>query len=533
MNKKLYFCVVAAVVAALLFAGCTDMDRIRNYLIEDYVAYSDMEYSRPDMEVIEASLEEAIVASRENDPEKLMEKVYDYYDDYDAFYTNYALADIRYSGDLTDLNWADEYRFCLENSAAVDAGLEELYYALAQSPCREALESEAYFGPGYFDAYEGENAWDATFTAMLEQESQLQSRYYELTEEGLDYEFGTQAYYDACGAEMVQLLLELIGLRQEMADYWEYDSYAQFAHDLYYYRDYTAQQAEAYLQEISGELVPLYKQIYHCKGWDYRDLPITEEETYDYVRRAATAMGGVPAEAFALMDKAGLYDISYGENKYHSSFEVYLTTYWEPFVFMNPGGTAYDQLVFVHEFGHFCNDYASYGSYAGTDVTEVFSQSMEYLSLCYADAPEELVWLKMADSLSVYVEQAALAAFEQQMYELTGEQLCEENLRDLYSQVIQDYGMDTVEYQDWEFVDIPHYYTNPMYVISYVVSNDVAMQLYQLELEEAGAGLARFEENLDTGAQYLLEFVSDAGLKSPFEEGRLAALRKTLEEALK
>ena len=69
-----------------------------------------------------------------------------------------------------------------------------------------------------------------------------------------------------------------------------------------------------------------------------------------------------------------------------------------------------------------------------------------------------------------------------------------------------------------------HFYTNPMYIISYVVSNDAAMQLYQLELEEAGAGLTRYEENLDTWEMYFLAFLEEAGLQSPFD--RVAEVRE-------
>ena len=194
MVKKLILRMIALVAAMLLLTGCADMERLRNYLIEDYIAYSDMEYSRPDMQQLDEALEAAIEASKGTNLDKVVEKIYDYYDLYDSFYTNYALADIRYSGDLTDLYWVDEYNYCMDRTAAVDAGLEDLYYALAKSPCREQLESEEYFGAGYFDSYEGENAWDETFTAMLEQESSLQTQYYALSEKALAYEYGTDEY---------------------------------------------------------------------------------------------------------------------------------------------------------------------------------------------------------------------------------------------------------------------------------------------------------------------------------------------------
>ena len=245
---------------------------------------------------------------------------------------------------------------------------------------------------------------------------------------------------------------------------------------------------------------------------------------------AAEVMGGTVNEAHDLMKTAKLYDTSYGENKYNSSFEQYLTSYQEPFIFMNATLTAYDKLVLAHEFGHFCNDYASYGSYAGVDVSEFFSTGMEYLSLCYGG--ENLTRAKMADSLGNYVEQGAYASFERQMYGLTGDALSAEGLYALYEQVAEDFGFDSVGYDRREFVDVTHFYTNPMYVFSYVVSNDAAMQLYQMEQEQSGAGLALYEQNLTTEESYFLAFLDSAGLESPFEAGRINAVKAVFESVL-
>jgi hypothetical protein len=67
-----------------------------------------------------------------------------------------------------------------------------------------------------------------------------------------------------------------------------------------------------------------------------------------------------------------------------------------------------------------------------------------------------------------------------------------------------------------------------MYIISYVVSNDAALQLYQLELEQTGKGLACLESNLGTTQGQLLAFLEGAGLKSPFETGRLTSVKELL-----
>ena len=108
-----------------------------------------------------------------------------------------------------------------------------------------------------------------------------------------------------------------------------------------------------------------------------------------------------------------------------------------------------------------------------------------------------------------------------------------ENIFALYEQTGNDFGFDALQWDSRSFVRVPHFFTNPLYVISYVVSNDAALQIYQLEKETEGKGKALFEENLATLEGNFLAFVDAAGLQSPFEEGRLLDVRKLLEETLK
>lgn len=529
-KRKLQFAALCLAVV-MLFSGCGSI--LDALLGIEAVNYADMEYTRPDMAELEQVLAESCEAATSGkNLEEVIDGIYAFYEVYDRFYTNYSLADIRYSGDLTDTYWEAEYNFCLENTSAADAGLDALYYALADSPFREELESEEYFGAGYFDAYEGESIWDDTFTALMEQEAQLQSRYYDLASQALAEEYYSEEYFSQYGTQMADLFVELIALRQQIAAYAGYDSYPEFAYDMYHYRDYTPDQAEEYLVAVGEELGDIYRQINVSSVWNIAYDYCSESQTYQYVKTAAENMGGSAADAFNLLEKAGLYDISYGENKYDSSYEVYLWSYYEPFIFMNPTMGQYDQLTFAHEFGHFINDYVCYGSYAGTDVAEVHSQAMEYLSLCYGEDTDALTSYKMADSLCTYMEQAAYGLFEQRVYALSGEDLTAENVQALYEEIGYAFGFDSWAWDSRDYVTVTHFFTSPMYIISYVVSNDVALQIYQQEKAETGAGLETFEACVESGDSYLLYFAETYGLESPFAEGRLTQVRQTLETEL-
>ncbi len=530
------FCKIISLllVVALLFTGCSSVSFrqwIQGLLGLQYVPFSEMEYTRPDMGEFRTQLDECIWGAEEDTKANvLMDKVFDLYDAYYRFYTNYKLANICYYQDLTDSYWAKEYTWCLENVSEVDAGIDRLLYALADSKLKSQLEAEEYFGPGFFDAYAGQSLWDETFTQLMEQEMKLQNEYDVLSAHALDIPFFSDTLYGDIGVQMEQLLIKLVALRQDIAEYAGYDNYLQFAYDFYYDRDYTPDQAMAYMADVKKELVDLYTDM-PAEVWEARYEKWTESQMFSYVESSAKAMGGKIGEAFSLLKDGGYYDITYGPNKYNASFETYLQYYYVPFVFVNPQGNGADPLTFAHEFGHFCNDYASNGTACGIDVAEVFSQSMEYVSLFYGENGRSLEKMKIAASLSTFVEQSAYASFEHQLYLLEEEELTEENVRALYEKTAQAYGFEEWGLDAREYVTLTHLYIAPMYIISYVVSNDVAMQIYQAEQSESGSGRKLLEDNLDTREVTLLSFVKAAGLTDPFEKGRVATLRKTFEEA--
>lgn len=521
MKRQIIRMISLVLTLALLLCGCGTGVLPH----ERVISFSEMTYTRPDLDALQRSLDSCCEAAEKGvTPEILMTKIQVFYNLYDRFYTNYTLADIHYCMDLTDSYWEEEYNFCSEAMATVDAMLEALYCAIAGSAMRGQMESEEYFGEGFFDDYE-ESTYDETLIALLERESALVSEYYALTEQ-TQAEPYTDAYYNTFGKQAAELFVELVRVRQEMAAYMGYDSYQEFAFEAYYGRDYTPDQAVDYLNRISRVLYTPYVTVFPDQTMvDAISSPCGEEDTFAYVQATAKAMGGTVAEAFEFMERRQLYDISFGENKFGSGFETYLTTYQSPFIFLNPYGDRTDKLAFAHEFGHYVNDYACGGSYVGTDVAEVHSQAFEFLSLCYGPEDQALADFKMLDTLSTYMENGGFALFELMVYDLEGEALTVENVQALYRQIGAQFGFDQLEWDERDWVDVPHFFTNGMYVISYVLSNDLALQIYQLELEEKGKGLEVYEQIILSQETYILTFAETYGLMNPFSLDRLDALK--------
>jgi len=536
MTSKRIRVLALCVALSLLLCGCSDvfdffLDRLGN--ISGQVTHFDqMEYSRPDMDAIQSAIDDCCDYAVNGEKISILkDKISECFWLCNDFYTNYNLASIHYYADTSDIYWEQENDFCMERTPLVDAAVEELYYTLADCPYREELEKSELFAEGFFDDYLEGDAPSETYVSLQEREAELLNEYYDLSTASQSAGYYSDEFFEVYGKQMGDVFVKMVQVRQQLATEAGYDSYLEYAYEYVHGRDYTPQAARSYLEEISRELVPLYVELENAQRFPSAGL-CSRNQMFSYVKDCVSSMGGAVQQAFETMESAGLYDITYGENKYDISFEVYLPNYNCPFVFVNPGGTQWDMLTFAHEFGHFCNDYASQGSIVGVDVAEVFSQSMEYLSLSYSENGKSLEKLKMVDSLRLFVEQAAYALLELRVYDLEGEELTAENVYALYEEVGTQFGFTSWGWDSRDFVLIDHFFSVPQYIISYVVSNDVAFQVYQLEQKEVGAGLRLFEECLDTQQASLLAFTQEAGLKNPFEPGRLQTVRKTLEGAL-
>lgn len=519
--KKTFSRILSLVLLCLLLAGSFPA-RISAADSLDVVPFSQMKYVRPDLEEMRTLLDAVCSQAQGRGALSILNAVDEFYDAYDWFYTCYFLADIHYNADLTDEYWQEENDFCVSAAGQVEQMVTELYTALAASPARKNLE-KMYFGEDFFVYYDESAGVDEEWLSLYERESELVLQYYTESAKGSTL-LGSILQSEN---KMAQILVDLICVRNEMAANYGYDSYESYAYDALYYQDYTPAQMEAFLSDIQQELVPLY-----VDNWErsYTEEPSSEEGMLAYLRSAVNAMGGTMQDAFDLMEYAELYDIKMSRKKFNTSFETYLFSYGVPYVFVCPGGTEYDNLTFAHEFGHFCNDYALGYQNSSVDTGEVFSQAMEYLSLFYAPEGAELTEMKLADSLCTYVEQGGYAEFEREMYRLPEEELSVDGLKALFADVCARYGMEDL--QDDDFVYVPHFYTDPMYVCSYIVSNDAAMQIYQMEREESGAGLQCFEENLYNPEYLFMAFLESAGLESPFAAGHLAEMRTVFSQIL-
>ena len=578
---------VAMALALVLLAGCGLPGPDLSGLLEgklseltqsdggehnpDGVMFADMRYARPDTEKLYAdvtAVEEALEGAVSlKEAEELLDRCMD---DYDDFSTMYSLANIFNCRDLRDEYYAAEYEWISTESAEVSRRFDRLYYACAGSPLGAELE-EDYFWEGFCEEYADPN--DSYYTdetvALMQRESELVSRYREIVAdptvlfEGEERSFNElieelsgaedlasyykylsvlRSYYEKYNAPLAQVYIDLMRVRTELAEAMGFSSCEEMEFSFGFERDYTPGDAAVFLSAVKRDLVPVYlwaKDSGALYGVSYS--PLSTDALYSGLESITSSIGGNCAEAFAFMSRYGLYDIEPSVYKADTSFQTYLSNYEAPFIFLKPDGTTRDLVTFVHEFGHYTDSYTNFDADETIDLAEVFSQALEFLSLSHMDgvlSPSEIDNLRggmMVDALGTFIQQSAFAEFESLAHALGPDALTAEKLNELALRTARDYGFceeGFEEYYKYYWMDITHFFEYPFYVISYPVSLDVAVQIYELELQQPGSGESKYFEILPRDWDSFMDTVNNGGLKSPFAEDAMTSVAALIGDTL-
>ncbi len=533
-----------------------EFDRAEGYL--QPMKFADMSYVRPDADKIcegFRQVQEAVEGGA--DLLTVLTAFDETYEEYEIFSTLSQIAYIRYTIDLNNTFYDEENTWCENQAPLVEQAQEKCYIAMANSPLRAALEEE-YFGEGFFDFYDENQVYSKdSVVKLMQEESDLQNQYMALqsdmtiewkgedclvedllADEDLPYDELLQvyaAYYEKYNPLAAELYIQLVGVRQEIARELEYDSYADFAYSYYYERDYTPAQAAEYTASVARELSPLYYSAAYASYEQEMDM----DEVMEKLKDATYTLGGNLATAYDFMEAYEMYDLSSSSSKMPGSYMTYLTSYEMPFLYVSPTGDIGDLLTAAHEFGHFTDGFVNCDGTTAIDCNEIFSQGLEYLTLGAADLTSrerrKLTASKMADSVLTFLSQACYAEFEQRVFEIPAQELTAEKLNEIFLECNEEFGMGMYGFEDilapgW--IDIQHFFIAPFYVISYCVSNDAALQIYQLQ-EETGYGLETYETLMSlSSGNTVLNLLEQAGMESPFKEGRMAELAEFFAEKL-
>ena len=522
----------------------------------DMPPFDEIEYVRPELLALRLKVAGLRLALANGESLRGVMELLDLcFEDYYHFRTMSSIAYIRSCQDVTDAFYAEEYDWCDEQTALVNQTMEELYYICGGSRLADRLEKH-YFWEGFAEEYadDSEAVYDEELVGLLRRESALLARYRSLAAEaasdsalgetnwiGGAYQAALDRQYERYNGQFAEIYIELVKVRRAMAEKLGYGSYEEMAYDYSYDRDFDPAQAAAYVAEIKRCIVPIYRELVTDTLSDVDYPYLSTDRLYAALEYGTKQMGGSVEEAFRYMSDYGLCDIRVSADKAAISFQTYLDDYEVPFLFLDAAGDLKDVLDFSHEFGHYLDAFVNYNAGETLDVSETFSQAMEYLMLGYLDGAldererEELYRIKMLDTLELYVQQASFDEFERTVYAADPEKLDADYLNELSLRMAEEYGYyDGVSrtYYAMSWSDISHFFDSPFYIITYPVSNDIAMQIYELERQSPGTGLEKYLEILPREYSGFLDTVTAGGLESPFAPGRIERVAEDLYERL-
>ena len=453
---------------------------------------------------------------------------------YDELYTQCELAYVLLCENTDDAAYSAAYEQA-END--FDYASDRLFLALSEAlDGPEGYALRARMPEGGADAFSGYEAADGDELAALSEETALMQEYYLLPDD------------DAFPEAAAELYLRLTALRRAQAEEAGFDSYAEYAYQAHYAREYGPGDIARLRETVRERLAPLYVRCVRALDarrppWDDDDVPSGDE----ILSALAAHMGEVSPELTEAMDfllRSGFFCVGSGDELYDGGFTTTLPAYGAPFLF-NRVSTRFDAFQStVHEFGHFNAAYhdptpALY-QYAGTDLSELQAQGLEMLFLpCLQDilagedeADRAYVTLTaLSTMLSSLIDGCLYDEFEQAVF--ADPDMTTEDLFALEMQLYRDYGLDAVYELEPFWPYIPHLFDQPFYYVSYAVSALPALDVWlRAQDDRAAATEAYLNVSAARTDAWFLDVVEENDLCDVTSRRDLARLADGLEREL-
>ena len=491
--------------------------------------FSEMQYSRPDMEALAAATARTLEALKAAPDAAGQIDAYDAYEKQQkTASTMQQLAYIRHT-----INTKDEF-YNAENDYMDEIGpkLQELTHrvntALLESPYRAELEQ--HYGALMFKNLEiAARSFSPAIVELMQEENKLVSEYQNLY---------ASAMVEFDGKTMPLPLLgpykqdpdRAVRKAAYEADARFFDSHREELDTLY---DKLVKNRDAQAKKMGlPNFIPL--------GYDRMGRNAVPEGTPDEILAAGKKMyeelSPETAEFIDFMFENELFDVLSRDGKAPGGYCTEIPDYKSPFIFSNFNATAGDVDVLTHEAGH---AFAAYRSFlqklpmllgAPTiEACECHSMSMEFLTapwhhLFFGKQTDKYELGHCEDSLVFIPYGCMVDEFQHKVYE--NPEMTPEQRNELWLSLEK-------KYRPWiDFDNLPfysrgggwqrqlHIYEVPLYYIDYCMAQTVAFQFWNLSRENYAETWKKYLTFVDkAGTATFAELVESAGLKVPYHPG--------------
>lgn len=498
------------------------------------VPFSEMVYTRPDAAEQTERLYQIAAAVRESADAPgaaviLLREAGQIWDD---FLTAQNLAMIHYDINTRDAYWAEEYNYCASAAGALRMALAHVQGSAA------AVRGEAATSSAAFDQEQ--------YLALQEQEQALLSEYNDICNNAYTVYNGQTIYYtdgmasdaalawiEAFAPRLSEIYAELVRVRNGIAGCFGYANYAE-----YYFssKSYSVDMVRTLIDALRTYWAPLYRE--ELDSYETPDLRVEAAQAISFMRTIFAQLDAQLTDSLDLMEAYQLSSLDESPVKASDAFTTFLPNYGAPFIFMRYDGTYRSFTTLLHEFGHFNDLYRNEAAvYESPEISEVFSTALVLLSsdrydlVMDADSAALCKYSELTRLLLLTLEQGALLQLEMQAYTAPEGSLHMNSLCDMAQSAWVGMGLPDGPTARYSWMRTSHLYEAPFYVLSYVVSSDVALQLWELDGRDPAAGFAKYNDLLQAAMDKdsdFLQIVEGSGLASPFSVAEVARLADVL-----
>lgn len=551
--------------------------------------FSEMPYSRPDMEALAAATTQTLEAMKATPNAAGQIAAYDAYEKkMQTAGTMQQIAYIRHT-----INTKDEF-YNAENDYMDEIGpkLQELTHrvntALLESPYRAELER--HYGALMFKNLEiAARSFSPAIVELMQEENKLVSEYQNLYASAtVEFDGKTMPlpllgpykqdpdravrkaayeadakFFDSHREELDTLYDKLVKVRDAQAKKMGLPNYIPLGYDRMGRNCYTAKDVAAFRDQIAEDMVPIVAKVkeaqrrrigveklaFYDEPISFADGNAVPEGTPDEILAAGKKMyqelSPETAEFIDFMFENELFDVLSRDGKAPGGYCTEIADYKSPFIFSNFNATAGDVDVLTHEAGHAFEAYRAFKQELPSllhsptiEACECHSMSMEFLTapwhhLFFGKQTDKYELGHCEDALVFIPYGCMVDEFQHKVYENPG--MTPEQRNELWLSLEK-------KYRPWiDFDNLPfysrgggwqrqlHIYEVPLYYIDYCMAQTVAFQFWNLSRENYAEAWKRYMTFVDkAGTATFAELVESAGLKVPYHAGCIKEIGESI-----
>ena len=329
--------------------------------------------------------------------------------------------------------------------------------------------------------------------------------------------------------EMADIFLELIDVRNSLAALWGYDTYADYAYEVTYGRDYSPDDSDALLSYVRDYAVPLVQAMSesgYTVQYDYDGTDQLYADASPFIHSISEGFG----DLYDYMLENELIDFEDVGTKVDAGFTNTMVTGWNKvvFIYCKPYNNSSDLTTLIHEFGHSAASGLNSAPLNDYDISEIQSQGLEALfavsplNPIEGDADASFI----SSMLSAIILGCVHDEFQQRAYASDADSL--EDLDMIYEGILAELGVSTT--QHW--YSVYHTFALPFYYISYAVSAFNALEIFVDALDDYDAAVAEYLQVNQYQEEGYIGMTEALGMMSAFDAGDFAQIMDALYEHL-